>query len=86
MNTAHSEGFQTPGTGKRSSGYFNSALHGLKPWGTHSQVNPPAAMSDGGTDYFENAEDDEKAHKAEWQRKLKKRAKEKRKKEEIYVS
>ncbi|KDN45288.1 DUF1212-domain-containing protein [Tilletiaria anomala UBC 951] len=80
---------------KRSSTYFGAAAHAtgtalssLRPWLTHSTVNTPVAISQDGGDYFgvDPGELDEKAHKAEWQRKLRKRAKEKRRKEEIFIT
>ncbi len=81
---------------KRSSGHFGGgagahggAFHGLRPWISASAANTPAAIAENGGDYFQSATDDgldEKLHKQEWQRKLKKRAKEKRRKEEIFVS
>lgn len=54
----------------------------------HSNVNTPDVLTSGeqhGGDYF-GTEVDEKAQKIEWQRKLKKRAKDKRKKEEIFIT
>ena len=52
----------------------------------HSAVNTPDVSKDGaGSDYFAGVMD-EQAQKAEWQKKLKKRAKDKRKKEEIFIT
>ncbi|PWN92436.1 DUF1212-domain-containing protein [Acaromyces ingoldii] len=56
-------------------------------WTGHSNVNTPDVLGDAhGSDYFGKEELDEKAAKAEWQRKLKRRAKDKRKKEEIFIT
>ncbi|UZJ54874.1 hypothetical protein CBS101457_004194 [Exobasidium rhododendri] len=53
----------------------------------HSTVNTPDPSDANhiGSDYF-GTESDEQAQKAEWQRKLRKRAKDKRKKEEIFIT
>lgn len=51
----------------------------------HSAVNTPDVSKDHGNDYFGGATD-EQAQKAEWQRKLKKRAKDKAKREEIFIT
>lgn len=55
---------------------------------THSTVNTPDLHGGNGPDYF--GPDAEKSHsdwhKAEWQRKLKKRAKDKKRKEEIFIT
>ncbi|CAO1617635.1 unnamed protein product [Sympodiomycopsis kandeliae] len=62
-------------------------LHGMKAWSTNSAMNTPdpnSALDQG--DYFGNAEDDERLAKQEWQKKLKKRSKDKRRKEEIFIT
>ncbi|CAO1625358.1 unnamed protein product [Jaminaea pallidilutea] len=64
-------------------------FHALKTWTTGaSALNTPDPSRGGGqNDYFGgSAEDDEAVAKAEWQRKLKKRNKDKRKKEEIFIT
>lgn len=52
---------------------------------SYSTVNTPDVSKDHGNDYFGGAID-EQAQKAEWQRKLKKRAKDKAKREEIFIT
>ena len=51
---------------------------------THSTLNTPDVNAGYGPDYF--GPDAEKLHKQEWQRKLKKRAKDKKRKEEIFIT
>lgn len=58
----------------------------MKAWTTHSNVNTPDPQSTDQGDYFGTAEDDEKLAKAEWQKRLKKRSKDKRRKEEIFIT
>ncbi|CEH14937.1 PHEROMONE-REGULATED MEMBRANE PROTEIN 10 [Ceraceosorus bombacis] len=77
---------------------FSSHLYGKHGWrsnvntpdhGWRSNVNTPDVYTaDSGGDYFGRAdpEMDDKLQKLEWQRKLKKRAKDKRKKEEIFIT
>ncbi|KAN0064417.1 pheromone-regulated protein prm10 [Thecaphora frezii] len=55
-----------------------------KSWTGHSAVNTPEFSGGPHGDYF--GEDAEKLHRQEWQRKLKKRAKDKRRKEEIFIT
>ncbi|PWN48540.1 DUF1212-domain-containing protein [Violaceomyces palustris] len=56
-----------------------------KTWTGHSVVNTPDVYGNGqGGDYF--GLDAEKIQRQEWQKKLKKRAKDKRKKEEIFIT
>lgn len=72
---------------KNSSGNHHLHIPGLHPFGrTHSNVNTPDALNAADrTDYF-GSEVDERLAKQEWQRKLRKRAKDKRKKEEIFIT
>lgn len=69
---------QLPGQG------FNA----LRTWTTgHSNINTSdPGIGLGQNDYFSSAEDDAAIAKAEWQKKLKKRKQDKRKKEEIFIT
>lgn len=59
----------------------------FKSWtGGHSAMNTPDPGQHGGGDYFGSAEDDERLAKEEWQKRLKKRSRDKRKKEEIFIT
>lgn len=56
-------------------------------WTGHSAVNTPdPGAHDANGDYFGNAEEDERLAKAEWQKKIKKRTRDKRRKEEIFIT
>lgn len=63
-------------------------FHALRNWTTgHSTVNTPdPSAGQAHHDYFGSAEEDAALAKAEWQKKLKKRNKDKRKKEEIFIT
>ncbi|PWN35805.1 DUF1212-domain-containing protein [Meira miltonrushii] len=72
---------------KNSGGNHHLHIPGMHPFGrTHSNVNTPDALNAADrSDYF-GSEVDERMAKQEWQRKLRKRAKDKRKKEEIFIT
>ncbi|PWN99218.1 DUF1212-domain-containing protein [Tilletiopsis washingtonensis] len=76
----------------RLSSSIGNVLHHRPGMGRHawskSVVNTPDGLNADGGDYFGSIdpEMDEKLQKIEWQRKLKKRAKDKRKKEEIFIT
>ncbi|CAO1630014.1 unnamed protein product [Parajaminaea phylloscopi] len=76
---------------KHSGNILHIPGHGfnaLRTWTTgNSNVNTPDPVSAmGQTDYFGTAEEDAALAKVEWQKKLKKRKQDKRKKEEIFIT
>ncbi|MCO5555816.1 hypothetical protein L7F22_009361 [Adiantum nelumboides] len=72
---------------RKNSGNHHLHIPGIHPFGrTYSNVNTPDALNAADrSDYF-GSEVDERLAKQEWQRKLRKRAKDKRKKEEIFIT
>lgn len=72
---------------RKNSGTHHLSIPGIHPLGRlYSNVNTPDALNNADrTDYF-GSEVDERLAKQEWQRKLRKRAKDKRKKEEIFIT